>query len=695
MDRTQYNDLWGKTAAYRRLLLLFLIGLTTIVAGGYMMYVLPHRGQTSLEIVIVIFFALLFAWISIGFWTSLIGFWVLLRRKDKWNPARFLNGLEEAQDLSPTAVLMPIYNEDTERVFQGLSAVFTSLKQTGKADAFDFFVLSDSKDPDLWVQEEIAWNEVCRSLNAFRRIFYRHRMPNIKRKSGNIADFCRRWGGNYSYMIVLDADSIMSGTTLVNMVRIMDADASIGILQTTPMPVGKESLLARSQQFAGHMYSRMFSAGLHFWQLGDAQYWGHNAIIRIQPFMQHCALPRLSGSPPLGGDILSHDFVEAALMRRAGWGVWLAYDLEGSYEEPPPTLLDELSRDRRWCQGNLQHLRLLFTKGLFPAHRYLFLNGAMSYISALLWFVFLCLSTAEAFKMALFEPNYFPRPGSLFPSWPVWNPAWMFLLLLSTIVILFLPKLLSLFLTVVIQRRGREFGGIFRAAFSLITEVVISTLTAPIRMLAHSKFVVVTLLGGQIEWTPPSRNKEGISWKEAFNFSLGGSALAFLWGTALYFVNRAFFWWLVPVLVPLLLAAPIMVLSSKSSVGRFLGRLGLLLIPAELKTPAELRDFQKRREYKNKEKSLERRGTASGFVRAVVEPAVNCLHNEIQRGERKVSESIVKRHDQLIEKALRSGPHALSAIEKKQLLTNAASLKKLHEKVWELPDGMKSRMWGL
>src|SRR5205814_351495 len=241
-------------------------------------------------------------------------------------------------------------------------------------------------------------------------------------------------------------------------------------------------LVARVQQFGSRVYGPMFATGLHYWQLGAGQYWGHNAIIRVQPFMDHCGLSRLPGKPPLGGEIMSHDFVEAALMGRAGWTLWLAYDLPGSYEEVPSTLLEEMRRDRRWCQGNLQHLRLLPTEGLFGAHRALFLNGVLSYVSALLWFAFLTLSTAEAIQNALHEPEYFPHGRSLFPEWPIWRPDWALYLMAVTGMILFLPKVLSVLWIVFKQRAARAYGGMFKLWLSIVLEILLSSLLAPIRM---------------------------------------------------------------------------------------------------------------------------------------------------------------------------------------------------------------------
>jgi membrane glycosyltransferase len=379
MNPIPFYKSWERAAKIRRSFLLGVIAVTALFASAHMADVLPHRGTTRIELAIVIVFAILFAWISIGFWEALAGLVTLARSYD-----RFVVTPRKDEEVTlggmtwPTAILMPIANEEVDRVFAGLRVIYESLEKTGELHHFHFFILSDSGDPDKWVEEEIAWAEICSSLDAFDRIFYRRRRVNLKRKSGNIADFCRRWGRSYRYMVVLDADSIVTGPTLVKMVWSMEKHPRVGILQSAPLAVNRETPIARCQQFANHVYGPMFAAGLHYLQLGDSHFWGHNAIIRIEPFMKHCGLPQLPGKPPRGGYILSHDFVEAAFMRRGGWEVWLAYDLEGSYEEVPPTLLEEVKRDRRWCQGNLQHVRLLFTKGLFSAHRALFLHGAMS-----------------------------------------------------------------------------------------------------------------------------------------------------------------------------------------------------------------------------------------------------------------------------------------------------------------------------
>ena len=683
-------------AAWRRILFLLLIIVPTVFCSGYMAYLLPHQGSTTLELVVLILFTILFVWISMGFWTAVVGFFVLLRRVNRFSlPDLPSMDLAASASHPRTAILMPICNEDPSRVFAGMGAVYKSLEALGRREYFDFFILSDTGDPDTWIDEEWCWYKLCHLLNGFQKLFYRRRRINRKRKSGNIADFCRRWGHNYRYMIVLDADSIMTGSTLVRMVEIMEQNYSVGILQTVPKGVGRDSLIARLQQFTNNIYGPMFAAGLHFWQLGDAHFWGHNAIIRIKPFMEHCDLPRLSGKPPLGGEILSHDFVEAALMRRAGWAVWLAYNLEGSYEEMPPTLLDDLKRDRRWCQGNLQHLRLLFIKGLCPAHRAMFLNGAMAYLTALFWLLFLIICTIEAVYHELVTPAYFTETISLFPDWPVWRPERSMALLFITVIILFLPKPLAFLLHVLRKGSARSMGGAFKLMLSILTEILLSALFAPVRMLFNSKFVLLTLMGKQVGWGAQSRQETGTPWQVAISFHWGSTVLGLVWGIATFIINRTFFWWITPVLTGLILAIPLSVLTSRSSIGRAFRARGLLVIPEELNPPPELewiRSIQQK--LGELDVSLGVR-EPNGFVRAVVEPFVNELHIRLAGTRRAPSFKIGKRRQALQDKALLKGPGSLTPSEKIELLYDPERMAALHKAVWELPDRSLAATWGL
>ena len=529
---------------------------------------------------------------------------------------------------------------------------------------------------------------------GFGRIFYRRRKVRLERKSGNVADFCRRWGRRYRYMIVLDADSMMAGETLARLVDLMERNPDVGMIQTAPTAVNRRSLFARVQQFASRVYGPMFAAGLHFWQLGDGQYWGHNTIIRVEPFMDHCALPRLPGREPLGGEILSHDFVEAALMGRAGWTLWLAYDLGGSYEETPSTLLEEMKRDRRWCQGNLQHLRLLFTEGLFGAHRALFLNGALSYVSALLWFTFLTVSTIEAIQFAIRTPEYFPHGPSLFPEWPVWRPEWAYSLLAVIGMILFFPKVLSIVLIVLKRRTARAYGGVARLAVSVLVEILLSSLLAPIRMVFHSRFVLLNLLGRTVAWHSQERGDDETGWREAIGQHAVDSLWASAWGATLFWLNPHYFWWVTPIIGALILAVPLSVYTSRVSLGERARRWGLFLIPEESAPPTELRDLQAfLNDARHQAARLPPR-EHDGFIRAVVDPYVNALHRALLGRRRSQRATIRAARRALLERSLADGPEALSTRQRRVLLHDPDTADALHEAVWELPERERAARWG-
>jgi len=577
---------WRLAGSRRRLCLLFAVTVQTVVATYYMKSVLPYQGTQLLELAILALFALLFLWVSAGFWTAMMGFLQLLIGRDRYSISA--SSVEDGPiDASArTAVVMPICNEDVDRVFAGLRATFESIARTDVADRFDVFVLSDSYKADVVLAEQRAWVELCNDVGGWGKIFYRLRRRRVKRKSGNVDDFCRRWGSQYKYMVVLDADSVMSGTALKQLVRLMEASPDAGIIQSAPMASGMDTLYARIQQFASRVYGPLFTAGMHFWQLGESHYWGHNAIIRLAPFMRHCVLAPLPGRGSFAGDILSHDFVEAALMRRAGYGVWIAYDLPGSFEELPPNLLEELQRDQRWCQGNLMNFRLFLINGFHPVHRAVFLTGVMSYLSAPLWFLFLVLSTALLGVHSLTEPTYFVEPNQLFPIWPRWNPGQALALFSTTAVLLFLPKVLGILLVWV--RGARLYGGRKRVAYSLVLEVLFSMLLAPVRMLFHTRFVLAAFLGIAVKWVSPSRDNNETTWGDSFRRHGFQTLLGIAWAALVWWLDPVFLVWMAPILLALLLIIPLSVYSSRVDLGRrsYLAR--LFRIPEETQPPTEL-----------------------------------------------------------------------------------------------------------
>jgi len=664
---------WRHHASRRRWVLSGLIVAQTIVATDYMARVLPYHGTKPLELAILVLFAVLFAWISAGFWTALAGFWLLVRRRDRYAISRRQIGsspLDIPAD-ARTAVVMPICNEDVRRVFAGLRSTYESLARTGALARFDFYVLSDTANADTRVAEVDAWLAFCRAVDGFGRVFYRWRQHRIKRKSGNIADFCRRWGRKYRYMIVLDADSVMSGDCLASLVRIAEANPDAGIIQTAPRAAGRDTLYARVQQFATGVYGPLFTAGLHFWQFGESHYWGHNAIIRVAPFIQHCAIGRLPGRGALSGEILSHDFVEAALMRRAGWGVWIAYDLPGSYEEMPPNLIDELSRDRRWCQGNLMNFRLFWMRGLHPAHRAVFMTGVLAYLSAALWFTFLILSTVLLAIHTLREPTYFVQPYQLFPLWPEWRPEWAVALFSATALLLFLPKILAALR--VAWMDPAPHGGRLHLAVSLLGEMMFAALLAPIRMLFHTQFVAMALAGRAVRWKSPPRDDAETSWGHAFRRHGVHTLVGILWAAFVWWLNPSYLWWLLPVAGALILSIPLSVFTSRVGLGRKLRRRKYFLIPEESHPPPVIRATRR---------YLHHAPAPADFAAAVVDPIVNalmCAQATGRTGTGRVREFL---NSALAERALHDGLDSLTPAEKNQLLADPVALSGLHWAVW-------------
>lgn len=614
---------WRPVVRRRRALLFGATLALTGAATAALLRMLEANGLDLVDALLALLFALNFGWIAFGFLTALAGFVVKCRGGLRpLVPEAAPERLAVLENWPRTAVVMPVYNEDVAAVFARLEATYLSLKATGKLAPFEFFVLSDSTDPDCWIAEQVAWSYLCRRVGGQGRIFYRRRRRNTAHKSGNIADFCRRWGGRYSYMVVLDADSVMTGETLVRLVERMEANPRAGIIQTVPVPVNRRTLYARIQQFSARLYGPLFAAGMSYWQGGDSNFWGHNAILRVEPFAQHAALPPLPGRGPLSGVILSHDFVEAAKLRSAGWEAWFAPDLPGSYEETPPTLTDHAKRDRRWCQGNLQHLRLLLARGFVPISRLHFAMGAMSYASSLFWLVFIAVGLLVGLRESeLRGPFAFVSGHVLGGTNASVTTAALFG---TTLALLFLPKLLALSFALWRRELAQGFGGPWSLLASAVLETLFATLLAPVFMLFHSSSVLTILAGRPSRWSGQRRGDKGIPWREAlarhWSHTLAGAALALF----AYFAAPSLLFWLAPVYGALLLSIPLSQFSSSRDFGRRARRLGLFLIPEEVALPPVLRHVARAlgRETVTSASKVRR----ADFANAVSDRRINALH---------------------------------------------------------------------
>lgn len=521
--------------------------------------VLKVGGVTVLEGMVFGLFLVLLAWIAFSFVSSVAGFFVLLRGRPDVLPINSHGPLPGIT--GRTAMLLPTYNEDQHHLMARLRAMYESVGETGQAPLFDWFLLSDTTDPDIWIAEELAFLELQRNCGS-GHLYYRHRSDNTARKSGNIAEWVRRFGGAYDYMIILDADSLMSGETIVRLAGAMEANPQAALIQTLPIVVNARTLISRLQQFSGRLYGPLIAAGNAWWHASEGNYWGHNAIIRVQAFAQEAGLPELRGRKPFGGHILSHDFVEAALMRRAGWGIFMAPDLGGSFEEVPPSLLDFAARDRRWCQGNLQHLAVLPAQGLHWVSRLHLLTGIGSYLTAPLWLLFLLLGILISLQAYFVKPEYFPKGFSLFPTWPAQDPvlaAWVFA---ATMGLLIVPKLLA-YLVLLTRRAERQaFGGGFRVLLAVVAESLLAALIAPSMMIFQSTAVAEILLGRDAGWQVQRRSDGRITRDEVYRKFTVPTLCGLAMAASAYAVSLPLLLWMSPVIIGLVCAIPIGLITS-------------------------------------------------------------------------------------------------------------------------------------
>ncbi|HEX3348711.1 MAG TPA: glucans biosynthesis glucosyltransferase MdoH [Acetobacteraceae bacterium] len=565
--------------------LLVVGGAVALTGAGVwqMKLVLAANGLSPLALVMLVLFVPLFAWVALSFTSAIAGFFSLLASKGR------RLGVGRGRPSLPatrTALLMPCYNESPARVMGALQAMWEALRDAGADERFDMFVLSDTTEPDVWIAEEAAFLDLRRRTGA-DRIFYRHRRHNTARKSGNIADWVARWGGGYPQFLILDADSVMQADALLHLVGAIERHPDVGLIQTLPIITGGTTLFARIQQFAGRVYGPLIAHGIAWWHGAEGNYWGHNALIRTRAFAEQAGLPELHGRKPFGGHILSHDFVEAALMRRGGWAIHMVPGLPGSYEESPPSVVDLAVRDRRWCQGNLQHLAVLPARGVHWISRLHMLTGVGSYVTAPLWLLFLLAGILIALQARFVPPDYFPQQGkSLFPLWPVVDPVramWMFV---GTMGLLLVPKLLGFTAVLFHGAERRGCGGAVRLLCGLLLESVIAGLLAPVVMLTQTVDIVAIAIGRDSGWNPQRRDDGSVPLRETVRKYRRHTFMGLAMAVAAWLVSPSLAAWMSPVIVGLALAIPLVTMTSWRS--GLLARLGILRIPEEVRSPAVL-----------------------------------------------------------------------------------------------------------
>jgi membrane glycosyltransferase len=561
----------------RRRLIMIVLNIVTWLAMLWLgAKILAAGGWTIVDMIMFVCFAFGTPWTVVGFWNSVIGLWLLHFHKDPMGAvAPYARAGDVATPITiKTAVFMTLRNEDPARAIRRLHIVKESIDATGEGAAFSYFVLSDSNRPEVASAEEAAIAAWKVDDPDADRITYRRREENKGYKAGNVRDFCERWGADYELMLPLDADSVMSGPAIVRLVRMMQAHPRIGILQSLVVGMPSSSAFARIFQFGMRHGMRSYTMGQAWWVGDCGPFWGHNAVVRIKPFVEGCELPMLPGKPPLGGHVLSHDQVEATLMRRAGYEVRVLPVENGSWEENPPTMLDFAQRDVRWCQGNMQYIKLLDLPGLYAMSRFQLVWAILMFIGIPAWTLMIALLPLAAWE------------GQSIATYPTGLAIFLYILFF---VMYLSPKIAGLIDAVLTPGGVARYGGPVRFAVSAAIELVFSFLQGAVSTIRTSIFMIGLAFGKSVVWGGQSRDAYGISWATAVRTLWPQTLFGVIVCGLLWLIEPAVFWWSLPLTAGYLAAIPFAVLTASPALGRWFRRVGLAGIPEDFDPPPEIR----------------------------------------------------------------------------------------------------------
>ncbi|MCA8931410.1 MAG: glucans biosynthesis glucosyltransferase MdoH [Rhodospirillaceae bacterium] len=578
---------WRRRLLLRRVLFATAVLATVGGLGVWMAKVLSLHGWQPLEFLMLASYLITTPWVAVGLWNAVIGVLVLRLARDPvaavTPPVRRV--AENAPVTGKIAVIMPVYNEDAARVFKHLKVVSDSLEATGQADRFDIHLLSDSNDPATMAAEDAGFARWQSGHPRAGQIFYRRRVVNDRRKVGNIKEFVDRCGDNYDAMVVLDADSVMTGNAIVRLVRVLEANPDAGIIQALSLGLPSKSGFARLFQFGMRHGMRVYATGQAWWQGDEGPYWGHNAVVRIAPFRAHCDLPDIPQGRAFPGQIISHDQIEAAVMRQAGYGVWVVPEEGGSYEENPPTYFDFLKRDLRWCQGNTQYLGLIGMKGFRarPMGWFQIGHAILMYLSVPAWlaFIFAGFTQAALYTMGVADEAILGPLGSV----SVEEGLWLFLTMMALV---FAPKLVGVAGVLTSATRRRTYGGAGRLLISTLAEIVFSILLSPVIAVAVTLFLIRLVFGRRVGWGSQERDAHAVPLGVAVRGLWPQLAIGAGAGLGLAFALPSALPWAVPFFGSLLLSVPFACLTADPGFGRWLTRHKIAAIPEELATPPEL-----------------------------------------------------------------------------------------------------------
>lgn len=569
------------TPTRRRQIFALLVGTTIIGLLGMMTYSLSLGGIVLAEWALLVCFAITLPWTAIGFWNALIGFLIMRSSNDPAKQVFPASGEIKGDEkiTTSTAIAMCIRNEDATQVNRNLNSMMARLVASGEGDKFHVYVLSDSYFPEVIDEEEAIFAKLKQDWAGKVDVTYRRREDNPGFKAGNLQDFCERWGSNHDYMLTLDADSVMSAASILRMVRIMQKNDNLGLLQSLVVGLPSDSAFTRVFQFGMRMGMKSYTIGSAWWQADCGPYWGHNALIRLKPFIEHCHLPKLEGKGPLSGWILSHDQVEAVYMRRAGYECRVLAEEMGSFEENPPHILEFIRRDLRWCHGNMQYFKLLNEPGLLPTSRIQLILAILMFIGSPAWMLFIIIGTS-----AFVNPDIGVQMQGVGPGYT------LFAIIMTMI---FAPKIASILDVLMRKDMRKSFGGGVAIILGSVLEIVFSMMIAPIMAVANTIFLFQLFVMRKAKgWTTQSRNSESLPisvtakhlWPQML-FGLVGI------GAIMSVGNIGLVGYLIclPVFIGPILAVPFGVSSSHDFFGKLAVKLGFWQLPEEENPPVIVR----------------------------------------------------------------------------------------------------------
>jgi len=555
----------ARRAVFALLVLATVAGLLWLAAAT-----LAVGGHDWLDVALLACFAVTLPWAVIGFWNAVIGLLVMRFSADPVAavfPAAAARA--EAPVVASVAILVCIRNEPPAHVLRNLAPLLEGLERADVGDRMHAYILSDTTDAAIAREEEGLFGRLADAWRERIAVTYRRRADNTGFKAGNIRAFCERHGAAHDIAIVLDADSVMPASAVLRLVRVMQATPTLGILQALVVGLPVTSAFARIFQFGMRLGMRSYTIGSAWWQADCGPYWGHNAALRLAPFMAHCHLPPL----PDGSHVLSHDQVEAVLMRRAGYEVRVLPEEDLGWEENPPTLVEFIRRDLRWCQGNMQYWRFLALPGLKLISRVQLVLAILMFLGSPAWIGILLLGTIGAAR----APHDFV------------DPAYGGALLVVFLLMWFAPKIATIIDVLLRPAARAAYGGSARLLASVAGETVFFILLSPIQWFAHTLLLARLPFGMQVGWAAQQRHEHTVPLARAL-LRFWPQTLLGLASIAVLAVHN-------PAALPvasliaggLALAVPLAVISAAPLAGRLMLRVGLGRLPEETAPPDTLR----------------------------------------------------------------------------------------------------------